>query len=141
MNNNNLPEYLCGRCKSSSNRVRLDSNPVPRIPILLRKVDRTHVKDSEVCPFCNSWGFERKRLDVDRRNIRWGLDRNWRELRSILIIGWPESFSMLSCTFQSGFRPHWERSCSPHPSPSYFIRTPNITRSWLTIYILSNIMK
>lgn len=107
------------RCKSSSNTVRLDWNQGPKIPILLRKVDRKHVMDNEVCPFGNSLEFVKKHQDVGRKSIRLILDRNWPALRSIAIIWWPESFLMSSCKFRSGCLRHLRQSCSHRPWPSF----------------------
>ena len=46
-----LPEYLYGRCKSSSSTARPDLSLTPKIPILLQTGDHKHGLDNEAFPF------------------------------------------------------------------------------------------
>lgn len=47
----NKPVYLDVYCTSTSSMVQLDSNPVPKILILLQTVVHTHRSDSAAFPF------------------------------------------------------------------------------------------
>lgn len=47
-----LPAYLCGCCKSTSNTALPGSSPVPKIPVRPRKAVRKRWSDNAVCPSC-----------------------------------------------------------------------------------------